>query len=203
MHYVLFTEELSAEAALLELLPKLIDLNQHTFQILVHGGKNDLLKKLPSKLSAMASMVANGYRFIILVDRDKEDCIQLKEQLEKIAQDAGLYTKSNPTEMGMFSVVNRIVIEELESWFMGDPSAVESAYPGIKRSVFEERRYRIPDAIKGGTCETLERILRRASYFRAGLAKIEAARNISKYMDPDVNRSQSFQYFVEGIRSLA
>ena len=165
-------------------------------------GKNDLIKKLPSKLQSMSAKVADGYRFVVMVDRDNDDCIVLKHKLEQIALEAGLNTKSNKAPDGSFAVVNRIVIEELESWFMGDPNAVESAYPGINSATFNQPRYKIPDAIKGGTCEVLERIIRRAGYFRAGIAKIDAARKISKFMNPLDNRSASFQSFIEGIQSF-
>jgi len=202
MHFVLFTEEPSAEAALLEILPKLIDTNLHSFQILTHGGKNDLIKKLPSKLQSLAPKVAEGYRFIVMIDRDSDNCNALKLTLEQIAAAAGLHTKTNKAPDGSFSVVTRIVIEELESWFMGDPAAVQAAFPGINMATFSQPRYKVPDAIKGGTCEVLERILRRAGYYRAGIAKIDAARNISKHMNPLLNRSHSFQCFMTGIQSF-
>jgi len=202
MHIVIFTEEPSSEAALLNILPRIIDNTLHTTQILPHCGKQDLLRKLPSKLRGMQGMVSYGWRFMVLIDQDKDDCHILKQELERIAQNAGLRTISSPSADGQFQVVNRIVIEELESWFMGDPQAVCMAYPRVNNRIFQQQRFANPDAIRGGTCEALERILRRAGYFRAGLAKREAARSISQYMDVTVNRSHSFNCFIRGIQAF-
>ena len=54
-------------------------------------------------------------------------------------------------------------------------------------------------AIKGGTSEALERLLKR-SYKRV-FSKTVVARNIAPHMDPNRNRSKSFQVFVEGLRA--
>jgi hypothetical protein len=53
----------------------------------------------------------------------------------------------------------------------------------------------------GGTWEALERELKKCGYYQAGMPKIEVARNISEYMNPDRNRSTSFKIFIEGIQA--
>ena len=58
-----------------------------------------------------------------------------------------------------------------------------------------QSRYSNPDAIRGGTWETFERILKRHGYFKTGLRKIEAARAIAAHIDPERNRSPSFGAF--------
>jgi hypothetical protein len=42
----------------------------------------------------------------------------------------------------------------------------------------------------------------KAGYHQGGLAKIQAARDISAYMQPERNRSRSFQTFRQGVISL-
>jgi hypothetical protein len=201
MHLIFFTEEQSAEAALLNIIPKIVDVNEHTFQIITHNGRNDLIKKLPAKLKAFLEANNPDEKYIILVDRDSHNCHDIKRELENISTGLNLATKTHPNSDGTFSVVNRIAIEELESWFIGDQQAVETAFPGIRTQFFSEPRNRDPDAIKGGTCEVFERLLRRAGYYKAGLAKIDAARKVSEYMNPLLNKSRSFQCFVEGVQS--
>ena len=56
-----------------------------------------------------------------------------------------------------------------------------------------QARYRSPHAIKGGTWETFERVMKAAGYFKTGLRKIEAARAVAAHMDPSRNTSPSFQ----------
>ena len=91
-----------------------------------------------------------------------------------------------------WQVVNRIAIEELEAWYFGDWAAVCSAYPRVSSTVPAKKGYREPDAIRGGTWETFERILRRYGYFKTGLRKVEVARAVGAHLEPGRSRSQSF-----------
>lgn len=127
----------------------------------------------------------------MLIDRDDENCFELKEKLEKITQKAGLRSKTQAKGKSIH-VVNRIAIEELEAWYFGDWEAVQKAYPHVNPSVPKQKNFRDPDAIAGGTWEALERILKRAGYFSSGFRKIKAAKAITPYMDPQRNLSHSF-----------
>jgi len=69
-------------------------------------------------------------------------------------------------------------------------------------SLGAKAKFRDPDAIEGGTWEALESELQRKGYFQGGLAKIEAAKAISSYMDPERNRSKSFQVFRDGLQEM-
>jgi hypothetical protein len=129
---------------------------------------------------------------VVLVDRDDDDCEELKDRLERMAREAGLRTRSSARGKP-WVVVNRIAIEELEAWYFGDWEAVRAAYPRVPATIPARARYRDPDAIVGGTWEALEQVLQRAGYFEAGLAKIGAARKIGEHMVPETNRSRSFQ----------
>jgi hypothetical protein len=197
MHLEILLEELSAEAALNNLLPKLIP-NEHTWNLHVFNGKTDLLDSLEGILKAYSKWITAEFRIVILVDRDHDDCLALKSNLNTKATDAGLVIKSNAIP---FQVLNRIAIEELEAWFLGDPNAIRAAYPKVAAHFEKKAAFRDCDAIKGGTWEALERLLKGAGYYSSGLPKIETARMISTYMNPAENRSESFRAFVEGLNA--
>lgn len=113
---------------------------------------------------------------MVLIDGDREDCYELKAELEERARAIGFHTKSSPGKKGDFQVLNRLAIEELEAWFLGDISAIRAAYPKVSPSIGQKSNFRDPDAIKGGAWEALERILKKkAGYHRGGLGKIKAA----------------------------
>jgi len=101
---------------------------------------------------------------------------------------------------GSWTLVNRIAIEELESWYFGDWQAVLEAYPRVPKTIPAKAKYRNPDAIAGGTWESLERILQQAGYFTAGLRKIEAAMAVADGMVPERNKSHSFQVLLSAFR---
>ena len=201
MHVEFLVEEPSAEAALQNLLPKILG-SVASFDIHPYQGKSDLLKKLPSRLDGYSHWLPEDWRIVVLVDADDDDCLELKAQLEQIAQDAGLATKSAAPPGQQFQVLNRLAIEELEAWFFGDVEALRAAYPRVSPTLGKRAKYRNPDAITGGTWEALERLLQRLNYFRQGLPKITVARQVSKHMDPASNRSRSFQIFRQGLLEL-
>jgi hypothetical protein len=201
MHIEVLVEESSAEAALQNLLPKILS-NVATFNIHPHQGKPDLLRKLPALLRGYRNWLPEDWHIVILVDADDDDCLELKAQLEQIAQDAGLVTKSVSSAGQQFQVLNRLAMRELEAWFFGDIEALNAAYPRISLTLGQRAKYRNPDAITGGTWEALERLLQRLNYFPEGLPKITVAREVSRHMDPIRNRSRSFQIFRQGLMDL-
>jgi len=125
--------------------------------------------------------------------------------LESAAGAAGLSTKSAPDDSGQFRVVNRIVVEELEAWFVGDVAALRAAYPGVPETLASKVRFRDPDDVPGGTWEALQRVLVTAGHYRGldRMPKIEVARRVATHMDPESNRSRSFQAFASGLLALA
>jgi hypothetical protein len=201
MHIEFLVEEDSAEAALQNLLPRILG-NVVSFTVHPHQGKPDLLKKLPSRLRAYKHWLPDDWHVVVLMDTDDDDCLELKAQLEQIAGDARLVTKSAVPPGQQFQVLNRLAIEELEAWFFGDVEALTASYPRVSPTLGQRARYRDPDAITGGTWEALERLLQRLNYFPEGLPKITAAREVSGHMDPVRNRSRSFQVFREGLLAI-
>ena len=184
-------EEPSMEIALESLLPRLLP--GMSFRIHAHQGKQDLLRKLPSKLAAYAKWLPPTSRILVVVDRDDEACLPLKQRLEGDAASAGFARRAGQAGRGPRAVLNRIAVEELEAWYFGDWAAVRSAYPKAPAGTPNQSEYRAPDDIKGGTWEAFERVLQRAGYFAGGLRKLEAARSIVPRMEPSRNRSPSFQ----------
>ena len=192
-HLVLLVEEPSMEAFLGTLLPRLLPADR-TYEVHAFEGKRDLLSNLPVRLRGYRRWLPSDWRLVVLVDRDDNDCHQLKECLENIAVESGLITRTNAGG-DPWQVVNRVVIEELEAWYFGDWEAVREAYPRLPPTVSQKARYRIPDAIRGGTWEAFERIMQQHGYFKTGLRKIEAARAVAARIDVGRNRSRSFARF--------
>ena len=135
------------------------------------------------------------------MDRDDDDCRELKQRLNRAAEDAGMRTKTATPPGQRFQIANRIAIEELEAWFFGDWAAVQAAYPRVPATLPLKAGFRDPDAIRGGTWEALERELKKAGYFKTGLRKMECARAVAVHMDAARNTSKSFQSFRTALTS--
>ncbi len=196
MHFEFLLEEESVEKVLDNIMPLIIT-GEYTYRCIRYQGKKDLIKNLPKELKGYAKWIPADYKIIVLIDRDSEDCIALKNKLNKMAEDAGLTIKSS-IQNNSFQVLNRIAIEEIEAWFFGDPDAMRLAYPKLSKTFENKAAYKNPDNIKA-TWESMERLLQRNGYFKTGLRKTEAAYEISKFMQPLKNRSKSFQVFWLGI----
>ncbi len=180
--------------ALGELLPKIVGLHgePHTWAVHPHESKQDLLGRLRSRLRGYATWMPADHRIVVLVDRDAEDCKRLKTRITQAVPEAGLPAGR---------VLARIVVEELEAWYFGDPEALRAAYPRLPATVGRRAAHRTPDEIRGGTWEALERELIRAGY-QEGLVKSHAARTVCQHMDPARNTSHSFQVFRKGLMRL-
>lgn len=172
-----------------------------THSIHEHRNKTDLLAKLPRRLRGYARWIPSDYRVLVVVDRDRDDCVRLKQQLDAAAADAGLATSAATRGTQPF-VVSRIAIQELEAWYFGDWAAVRRAYPRVPADVPRQARYRDPDSI-GDTWEALETILQDAGYFSGGLRKVELARTLAPQLVPDDNTSSSFGALVRALRTMA
>ena len=88
MHLVFLLEEESMEAFLQVLLPRLLpeacSHETHTFQ-----GKRDLKRKLEARLRGYARWLPENWRIFVLVDRDGDDCKELKDEFGDMARRAG------------------------------------------------------------------------------------------------------------------
>ena len=167
-----------------------------TFQVHPFHDKSQMLQKLGSRLRAYAKWLPQEWRIVVLIDRDSNDCQQLKQNIESVAISAGLRSRSTAGTSD-WQVASRVVIEELEAWYFGDWDAVRAAYPQARSTL--PPRFRNPDAVAGGTWEVFEREMQKSGYFKGGLRKRDAAREIGQYINPDRNTSHSFQVFRDAI----
>ncbi|TAD86597.1 MAG: DUF4276 family protein [Alphaproteobacteria bacterium] len=157
------------------------------------------MREVPARLRGYArSFNKADLRIVLLLDRDRDDCKILKQRLEGAAHEAGLPTRSRPHPSGQVSVLTRIVVVELESWFLGDPDALTAAFPKLGSLNPAKPPLRDPDQ---GTWEALERLLQRGGY-PGRYAKIAGARRIAANMEPARNASPSFQSFRQGLHDL-
>jgi hypothetical protein len=201
----LLLEEESSERAMRNLVPKIVKPGTR-YDIRFFQGKSELLKNLPNRLNAYTQQSnLSDLRIVVLVDRDNDDCQKLKADLERIARKSGFISRTAAGKGNLYQIVNRIAIEELEAWFLGDIEALLVAYPRLNQAfkhIRNKKEFNYPDIVSGGTWETLQKILQRAGYYPQGLLKLEAARKISQHMEPSRNKSRSFQLFCQALLEI-
>lgn len=196
-HLDFIVEEPSMEAFLRGLLPNMLSMRA-TFEVYPHQCKDDLIKNLPARLLGYSAWLPDSRRIVVVLDCDNDECSNLKVEIEKIVEKAGLRSRAKRENLP-WQIVTRIAIEELEAWYFGDWAAVKQVYPKVNPNIPTQAHYRHPDAIKGGTWEAFERCLQKAGYFKGGLRKIEAARLLGQAIDPQRNRSPSFLAFRDAV----
>lgn len=178
---VFFLEEPSAQAMLEGLLPRLLP-EITKVRYVVFEGKQDLEKQILRRLRGYRSP---GSKFVILRDQDSADC-----QLVK----AGLTQKCR--EAGRSDTLVRIACHELESWYLGDLAAVETALQirGLSASQ-NGAKYRRPDGV-ARAAEELSKLT------KGVYQKILGSRAIGPLLDPENTRSHSFKVFITGLQTL-
>ncbi|UFP95524.1 DUF4276 family protein [Gloeobacter morelensis] len=178
MRIVFLLEERSMKEALDVILPKLIP--NVEYLLVSHEGKSDLDSSIPRKLKGWQHP---DDHFVILRDKDSSDCRKLKEKYVKICE-----------ECGRPDTLVRIVCHHLESWFLGDLSAVEKAFliQGLAARQ-SKRKYRNPDSLANASDEISKLV--------SGYGKVLCAREIALHLslEEGQNKSRSFQVFIEGI----
>ncbi len=197
MYLEFLVEEMSMEVFLCTILPHIVPRGT-LFKVYPFQGKHHLLRNLEQRLRAYAQWIPKDWRLFVVLDCDSDDCVELKQRLEQIALRAGLRTRTSAPRC--WQLVNRIVVEELESWYFGEWIAVRSAFPRVPENIPRQRKYRNPDAISGGAKEAFARILKRYNYYNEGLSRIEIARKIGAFFDPSRCRSVSFQCFCKAVQ---
>lgn len=149
-HLELLVEEPSMEAFLRAHLPNLLG-RATSFEVYPYQGKDDLLNRLEQRLRGYAAWLPQDWRIVVIVDRDDDDCLALKDLLEARVLSAGL--RSRRATKSQWQVVTRIAVEELESWYFGDWQAVSAVYPRVPQGTAGKASFRDCDAIRGGTWE--------------------------------------------------
>ena len=206
-YIAILLEEPSAQMVIDRLYPKILQATEVEVKFLQLGIKplnlQNRRRELEKRLRIYQDMIQNGLRVgvMILIDKDRDKCEKLKQDLETIARRIGLPTKTNPRG-DRFHVVNRIAIEELEAWYLGDPDALKKAYPKLSKEILK-RHARNPDAIEEKTKETLHKLLQNAGYYQDKLEQIDIAEKMAQHMQPHQNTSPSFKHFANGMKALA
>lgn len=180
---VFFLEERSAKEMLEGLLPRILPAHIH-YRCIPFEGKQDLEKQLPIKLRAW---LTPSTCFVVLRDQDKQDWKVVKQRLVDICRQAG-----KP------KTLVRIACSELESWYLGDLAAVETALaiPGLSKKQ-TKAKFRTPDTLTNAAEELTKLTSRKYQ-------KIGGSRAIGKVINGhiDINKSCSFNTFITGIQSL-
>ncbi len=160
------------------LLPQILP-NTVTFRCIPHEGKNDLEKSIPIKLRAWKT--PNTF-FVIVHDKDSADCLKVKRKLSNLCQKAG-----RP------DTLIRIACHELESWFLGDLSAVSKAF-NLKKLATKQKtaKYKNPDKLANAS-EELAKLVK-------GYRKVSGAKQIAPFMNLNANLSHSFNVFISGVQ---
>jgi len=183
MTYLVFmTEEPSMERVLKIIVPKIIP-NTVKFQVVPHEGKSDLENSIPKKLRAWRDNDNCKYKFIIIRDQDSGNCTTVKNNLRSLCSCAG-----RPDSLV------RIACHELESWFLGDLSAVETALGGNVARLQNKRKFRDPDNLANPSEEI--------SKLYDDYSKIKNAEDIAPHLNLDNNRSRSFNVFINGLKNF-
>lgn len=177
---VAFLEEQSAAELLKILLPPLLP-RECELKCIHFEGKRDLERNLERKLRGW---LVPDTSFLVMRDRDSEDCQVVKKRLVEICRRAG-----RPR------AVVRIACGELESFYLGDLEAVSRAFE-CRVPSGKSAKFRDPDHLNNAADE-LKRLT------GGGYQKIAGSRKIARFLRTDgTNRSRSFNVLIEGVRRL-
>jgi hypothetical protein len=181
---IFLLEEPSMKLLLEGLLPRMFPgwvVGTH-FLCIPHQGKSDLDTSISRKLGAWR---IPGDRFVIVRDNDNADCLNIKTQLKQMC-----------VRSGREDTLIRLVCQELEGWYLGDPTALAQAYRNPKlASPALHKRFADPDTWQKPSVE-LARIV-------PGFQKGSGARLMGEHLSTTANRSVSYQVFLTGVARIA
>ncbi|MCW3096867.1 MAG: enolase [Chthonomonadaceae bacterium] len=212
MHIEFLVEDSSGKMLLELLIPQIIGpfYSPHTWQIHPYKGIGKTPPNLKSATDAQKRILLDqlprllrGYKrtpgidaVVVVVDSDRKNCQDFLNELRSVA-----------VESGAPDTMFRIAIEEIEAWYLGDPAAIQTAYPRAKQAPLSKYEQ---DSVCG-TWELLADIVypggikavNKIGWPLPGTLKHEWAGNIGVHMDIERNVSPSFNKFVSGLRRLA
>ncbi len=216
MHFEILVEDISSKTALEILIPKIIE-DSNTFDIHPYKGigripqglkassdpkRRILLDQLPRLIQGYGNTFTSyppSYPAVLIIICDLDDrCLSnfRKELLDCVDK---CVVKPDTHFC--------IAIEEVESWYLGDISAIQSAYPNAKVAILNsyvndsicDTWEKLADAIFSGGSQCLAKL----GWQAVGKEKMAWASNITPHMDIDNNQSPSFCYFRDKLRSLS
>ena len=187
IHLHVFTEESSAGIVFNSLLPAILP-ESVTFSIYSHQGKEDLKKALTTTVPSLSKIP--GARILITQDQDNDDCTLVKKELSNLLNN----TCHSP-------YLIRVICRELESWFLGDLSALEAIFPRVRPEKYRgTQKFRNVDDIKKPSMMLLSIIPDYKG--RTYLPKLELSQKIAPVLHHENNSSVSFRHVVSGIKKL-
>ena len=179
-HLVALLEEPSAALVLKAVLPSILP-SDVLLQCISFEGKQDFENNIEMKIR---NWRLPDTKFLLIRDRDSEDCLVVKKRLVSLCRKAGRK-----------DALVRIACGELESFYLGDLKAVGEAF-GRKMPSQSSAKFRDPDHL-GNAAEELGRILSSSEQ------KLKWARTISPHLTLDgSNRSRSFNVLIAGVCKL-
>jgi len=179
-YLVALVEEQSAALFLKAVLPSVLP-EDVVLQCVSFQGKQDFEDNIERKIR---NWRMPDTKFLLIRDRDSEDCLAVKKRLTSICKKAGRK-----------DALVRIACGELESFYLGDLKAVASAF---ERKVPSQKlaKFRNPDHL-GNASQELQKILGSSEQ------KLKWARMISPHLAIDgSNCSHSFNVLLSGVRRL-
>lgn len=215
MHFEILIEDQSGKKALEYIVPKIIG-DKHTYTVHYYKGigripKNlrttadpshrILLDQLPKLLKGYGHTFegyGTEYQAVVILVCDLDDkCLHVFRQ-----ELLNILDTCDPKPKTQFC----IAIEEGESWFLGDISAIKLTYPRAKDCVLEAyvndsicgTWERLADAVYPGGAKKLSD----QGWQAIGAEKSVWAENISPNLDVNRNCSPSFCYFRDKLREL-
>ena len=130
---VFLLEEMSTKKFLMNFLPELGFRKEEYLFPKIYQGKQDLLENFIRELRGWG---VPGIRFVMLVDKDGDECRELKARI--------LAEAKEKCQKQFDQLRVQILCRELEAWYLGDLAALRSVYPG-KWKLQEPRN---PDAVE-------------------------------------------------------
>ena len=198
--FVVLVEGASDVPAVREVLLRRFGLveNEH-FSIHPHQGKGklpmnplavpdkkqrQLLHQLPAKLRAYGKSLDSSYVVLVVVDADDDPCMKLLADLNGML---------NQLPVRPARVLFRLAIEETESWFLADTTAVQKAFPRAKVAALK----RIPPDDIVGAWQQLAKAI--GSTGSSGTDKRRWAEKICPHLNLDVPNSPSLGKLISGV----
>jgi len=176
---VFLLEERSMQTLLEGLLPRLLP--QLSFLCISREGKSELDRNIPGILR---NWRVPGDRFVIVRDNDNTDCHALKACLRELCRQGGRE-----------DTLIRIVCQELEAWYLSEPSALADAFGDERlRNIGRQARYRNPES-RVKPSDDIKNLI-------PTFQKTDGARRIAAHLTRERNTSHSFAVFLSGVERL-
>ena len=187
MPHLDFVVEDESTKAFLDAWLKRYLLERATFNVKHYKGREHLLGKLRSRLDGCSNWLSSSHRIIVIIDCDEKACKDVKMEMEEKCNCVNVTTRKSGDS---WQVATCIAIKELEAWYLGNWSAVRSAYSTKSSEQDILKKYPDSDAVDGKTKNIVHEELKK--HYPERFPSVEVAGKIGIYFDENKCRSQSF-----------